>query len=87
MQKSFPGPVDPKYQSTTEVWAQGTGVIILFNTQAAELTWDWLEITMDGTKGSNWLLKSGMMCVCDHKRLIVTDLIWTGVVCGASSVI
>ena len=36
---------------------------ILLNSQAAEVTWDLLEITMNLVKGSNWLLRSGVMCV------------------------
>ena len=41
-----------------------------FNTQAAELTWDWWGITMDHANESHWLLLSGVMCTCDHEELI-----------------
>ena len=41
-----------------------------FNTQAAELTWDWWGITMDHANESNWLFLSGVMCTCDHEELI-----------------
>ena len=44
----------------------------MFNTQAAELTWDWLEITMGHINCSNWWFKSRVICVCNREKLIWT---------------
>ena len=41
---------------------------VLLSTGAAELTWDCLELTMGRTKGSSWLFRSGVMCVCELGR-------------------
>ena len=40
--------------TTNKVFVQELGVVILLSTEAAELTWDWLKITVGLTKGSDW---------------------------------
>ena len=52
--------------TSNEVSAGRAGVVILLSTLAAQLTWNWLEITMGHAKG----YRSGVMCVCDCKVLI-----------------
>ena len=46
------------------------GVVILPKTQAAELTWDGLQITMGYVNGCNLWFRSGVMCACDYERLV-----------------